>query len=190
MKTLPLARTQGVLMQDLEKEVLLYDLKINKAYSLNETLTIIYQNCDGKTTFDELRKKYHELKDDLIILSLDKLSENNLLVEKFETNISRRNLIRNATIASVSLPIITMIVAPTAVNAASACFPEGRACTTTAECCDGGQISGDTERQCLAVTGVCQDCIFDGSFGYGDPNAASICCNGLTYDAGSNACVP
>lgn len=52
MNYLPLARMNDLVVQNLDTEVLIYDLKINKAFNLNETLKIIYEACDGKTTFE------------------------------------------------------------------------------------------------------------------------------------------
>jgi hypothetical protein len=58
MNKLPIARNADIVVQTLGKEVLIYDLNTHKAYNLNETSAIVYQACDGKTLFDELREKH------------------------------------------------------------------------------------------------------------------------------------
>ena len=119
---LPKARTENLLEQNLEKETLLYDLTIDKAFNLNETLTIVYQACGQSLTCDELKRK-HQFTDDFIFLALDELKRNNLLAESFDSpfaNTNRREVIKKVGLATMfALPIITGLIAPKAVNAAS-----------------------------------------------------------------------
>lgn len=122
--------------------MLIYDLIINKAYCLNETSTIVYQSCDGKTNFEDLRAKSN-FTDEIIYLALDGLKEAELLDESEDhispfNDLSRRAAIRKIAAASVvALPVIASLVAPSAVSAAS-CKANGQPCTTNAECCSGG----------------------------------------------------
>ena len=50
----PLARKIELVEQQLNGELLIYDLRINKAYCLNETSTLVYQHCNGKNTVAEI----------------------------------------------------------------------------------------------------------------------------------------
>lgn len=50
----PKARNKNIVVQLLNKETLIYDLIDNKAFCLNETSSIVFNACDGKTSFDEL----------------------------------------------------------------------------------------------------------------------------------------
>lgn len=124
MNKLPIARNTDVVIQRLGKEILIYDLKNHKAFNLNETSSIIYQACDGKTSFSELKVK-HGFTDDLIFLALDELKKENL-IEADETLISpfvgmsRREAIRKVGMGSlIALPIIASLIAPTAAQAQS-----------------------------------------------------------------------
>jgi hypothetical protein len=49
--------------------VLIYDLNTHKAYNLNETSSIVYQACDGKTSFSELKSETN-FTDELIFLAI------------------------------------------------------------------------------------------------------------------------
>ena len=69
---LPKARTENLLEQNLKNETLIYDLRIDKAFNLNETSTIVYLACGQKLTFDELKRK-HKFSDEFIYLALDEL---------------------------------------------------------------------------------------------------------------------
>lgn len=172
---LPVARTSDLIEQSLGKELLLYDLTVNRAYSLNETLAFVYQHCDGRTTFDQLRQRDSRLNDDVILLALDELGREDLLAQKFDGNgMSRRTLLRKAAVSAVALPVIMAVAAPTAIHAASACnvscAPEGATCNIAnpGACCGGtcvnvgggvGTCSGGLPPGATCCTnnpGVCQ----------------------------------
>lgn len=51
---LPKVRDTDIIVQELDRELLIYDLKINKAYALNEALKIVYLACDGETSDEDL----------------------------------------------------------------------------------------------------------------------------------------
>ncbi len=65
---LPGTRTENLLEQNLKDETLIYDLLIDKAFNLNETLSIVYKACGQSETFDELKRK-HKFTDDFIYLA-------------------------------------------------------------------------------------------------------------------------
>lgn len=135
MLNLPKARTADILEQETDRELMIYDLRIDKAYNLNETLAIIYKSCNGKTSFDEVKYAF-KFTDDLIYFALDELHRENLLTNyesrKFK-NLSRREVIKKVGLASMTaLPIITGLFAPSAAAAQSAsaqndanCLPVG-----------------------------------------------------------------
>ena len=54
MKIKPISKKQNIVVQDLEKELLVYDLQTNKAFCLNETSAIVFQLCNGKRTVTEI----------------------------------------------------------------------------------------------------------------------------------------
>ena len=51
MNILPEARTLELVEQDLGQELLIYDLTTHNAYTLNETLKLIFRACDGENDF-------------------------------------------------------------------------------------------------------------------------------------------
>lgn len=57
MNTLPKARTEHLVEQNLNRETLIYDLVINRAFNLKETPSIVYKACDGQTTFQEIKRR-------------------------------------------------------------------------------------------------------------------------------------
>jgi hypothetical protein len=123
---LPQARNTELVVQELKNELLIYNQTTHQAYTLNETAKIVYQSCDGSTSFDDLKRR-HKFTDDLIYLTLDELKKKNLL-EADNTSpfagMNRREVIRKIGLTSmVALPVISSLVAPDAANAASGACP-------------------------------------------------------------------
>ena len=124
----PKARSENLLVQDSTNELLVYDLITNKAFCLNETSALVWQNCDGKNTVTEIAKTIehklgHAIEPALIWLALDELQKENLLVgrvdaaDKFD-GLSRREVIRKVGLTSmIALPVISSLVAPQAFHA-------------------------------------------------------------------------
>lgn len=122
MNKLPKTRNNDFVVQETANELLLYDLISNRAFCLNETAAIIFNACNGETSFAEINQK-HDFTDELILLTLDGLKKENLLDEKFVSpfdRVKRREAIRKIGLATmITLPLISSVIAPTAVNAQS-----------------------------------------------------------------------
>ena len=122
MKILPPARITEIVVQELGRELLVYDLTLHHACQLNETAATVFNACDGRQTFDDLKIKYN-FTDAIIYLALDELKKQNLLAGDYASpfaGMSRRAVIRQAGLASmIALPVISGLVAPQALQAAS-----------------------------------------------------------------------
>ena len=133
----PISRTDNLVMQELDGEMLIYDLKTHKAYSLNHTSNLVYQNCNGEKEISEisliLQKELNKpVNDEVVWLALEGLEKEGLV--RFEVpenlkNLNRREVIKRMGLSSiVALPLIVSVVAPTAAYASSvgvACGPGG-----------------------------------------------------------------
>lgn len=151
MNLLPIARQSDVLVQDCDKELLIYNLKTNRVFSLNETSKNVYQSCNGEISFEELKQKYN-YSDDLIFLALDELKKNDLIDDSYQPNFngkSRREAIRRIGLSSIiALPLISSMLAPSGLQAASipltTCLPIGECIplnTNYCSICSGRTIS-------------------------------------------------
>ena len=79
----PLSRKDEIVVQELNGEVLIYDLRTNKALCLNETSSLVWEACDGNTSVSEIsrsisRKLNAPANDDLVWLALDQLKKEKL----------------------------------------------------------------------------------------------------------------
>ncbi len=138
----PLSRKDEIVVQELNGEVLIYDLRTNKAFCLNETSSLVWEACDGNTSVSDIsrsisRKLNAPANDDLIWLALDQLKKEKLIangdevISNFE-GMSRREVIKKVGLASViALPVIASLVAPKAAMAASMC---GQICSNSSDC--------------------------------------------------------
>lgn len=162
----PLARKNDLVIQEIGGEILVYDLRTNKAICLNQTSALVWQNCDGKKDAMEIAQQIEKelgsnVNEDFVWFAVNQLEKENLLIEKedkfhkFE-GLSRREVIKKIGLASViALPLISTIVTPTAANAASL-VANGSACTLSSQCSSACcQATGANANQCKANNGNC-----------------------------------
>lgn len=137
-KNKPLGRTRDLVVQELDGEVLIYDLRDHRAFCLNETSSLVWKACDGSRSVTEIGSKVGN--EDLVWLALDQLRQERLLDEGVELDerfagMSRREMIRKIGLGSaIALPIVSSIVAPTAASAQS-CIANNGNCAASAQCC-------------------------------------------------------
>jgi hypothetical protein len=190
MDRLPLARVNDLVVQELAAEILVYDLKRHKAFCLNESLKLVYQACDGKTSFAELKARHHHLTDDLISLALQELSEAELLElspadSSAWAGVSRRDLLARVGLASVlAVPAILSTVVPTPAQAASK-LPLLANCTSNSDCASGFCTNGPP-RCCVpgtsGIRGVSTVCCTAGV------DCDTVCCVGAVPVSPSTIC--
>ena len=142
---LPRMREQGLVVDDLSDEVLVYDLDRHKAHCLNRSAALVWRHCDGKTSAAVIARRLQveldaPFNEDLVWLALRQLEELHLLEQPIAfpnqfAGLSRRRMIRNLGLAAaIAVPVITSIVAPTAAEA-STCLQSGSPCSGTIRCC-------------------------------------------------------
>lgn len=125
-----LARHDEMVVQELPDEVLVYDLKRHKAHCLNQAAAFVWNHCDGQTSVTEIAGLLAEelnkpVTEDIIWLALTQLDQSNLLQERIVkpsggVNFSRRRAMRKVGQAALlTLPVVTSILVPRAVSAAT-----------------------------------------------------------------------
>ena len=148
----PIARKEGLVIQELPDEVLVYDLDRDRAHCLNQTAAFVWQRCDGKNTTAQIARTLGQefdcaVDEKVIWLALDQLGRNNLLDRQPAPppalmGMNRRAMVRALGVAAlVAVPGVTSIVAPTPAQAQT-CVPSGGGCSTGAQCCSGNCASG------------------------------------------------
>ena len=162
----PSARTERLVVETVEDEVLVYDLDRDEAHSLDRAAAAVWRACDGRRDVAELASVVGaELgkppSQELIWSALGRLEECHLLAGEAGCpmpgpDLSRRQaLVRigaTGAAAGLALPVIKSIVAPDPAAAGSvACSGPGIVCGTVqsgsclpngVSCCNGCQMSG------------------------------------------------
>lgn len=151
----PRARENGLVVEEADDELLVYDQQHDLAHRLNRTSAVIFRHCDGTRSVEDLvaivSEQVDEVADeDLVLIALDNLAEAGLLEEHTardpeETRLSRRRFIRRVGVvgsAALVLPVVHSIVAPTAAqaqsSAASSCSCICFSCSFPCVCCFRG----------------------------------------------------
>lgn len=161
----PKTREKGIVIQNLDDEILVYDLESNKAFCLNKTTSAIWQKCTGELSVEaivpEVQKDFGtSVTKELVALAIEQLKNDNLLesgenVSTILDGLSRREMVRRVGFMSVvALPLVSSLVAPNAINAMSVTCPApGGAptcpCTTNGSC-DDNCCDMDNSGTCLS----------------------------------------
>ena len=163
----PLARTESLIIKELADETLIYDTQRDKAHCLNSTAALVWKNCDGKRSVNDLRELIEKdagvgVPEEMVWLALDQLKKQNLIEEEKEIpssfkGLSRREVIRRIGIGSmVALPIITAMIAPLPAYAASGCVPVLPGCACMAGTMTGVDCTGTEAVPCASPLCRCE----------------------------------
>ena len=147
---IPKRKKDEVLVYKLgEEETIVYDLERSRAHCLNRTAALVWQHCTGDMRLEAIKQRLQKelstpVTEEMVLLALKQLNRAHLLKERVNlplhtVGLSRRTLLqRLGKAAAISLPLVTSIVAPTAVQAGgtlSLCC--GEPCLGDGGCCPG-----------------------------------------------------
>ncbi|MDQ1639678.1 MAG: hypothetical protein QOF62_3017 [Pyrinomonadaceae bacterium] len=137
---LPLARTEQLIVKEVDGEMLVYDLKTDQAHCLNKTAADVWKNCDGEKSLNDITAALANdsgaaVDEGAVWLALDQLKQFKLLAEVPSApasfaGMTRRQLVRTLGVAAIALPVIVSITSPTAQAQASC----GQSCTGNGGC--------------------------------------------------------
>jgi hypothetical protein len=165
----PQARHDDVLVEELDGETLVYDLRRHKAHCLNPTAAFVWRRCDGHTSVAEIAALLPgalsvPAEEALVWLALQRLEQLQLLRAPVLAQapagalISRRMMLRRLGVAggaALVLPVVTSITVPTPAMAASPIFiNHGGDCSRSGEClCEWIKLTGKMEgkMECLSA---------------------------------------
>ena len=170
----PHARSSGLIITDLDAEVLIYDKERDKAFCLNETSALVWKYSNGKRNVAEIARamanKLHSPVDEQVVwfalqqLEKDRLMRSDALLPKQAAGISRREFVKKMgmTAVAVTVPAIISMTAPQSAFAQS-CSADGANCNGNSQCCSSCCCTKTgtctTPSTCTALGGVCADVI-------------------------------
>lgn len=146
----PIARIEELVTQEINGELLVYDLRTNKAHHLTETAAFVWKNCDGTKSIEDIRKITADhfkadINQDFISLALHQLAKNDLLKNDVKAipEISRREVIKRIGLATmIALPIVASLTVPNTALASASCV--GAPCSFMSPCAPPCTCSGGT----------------------------------------------
>src|SRR4051812_27243393 len=114
--TLPLAREQGLVLEELGDELLVYDLDIKHAHCLTPLAANVWRACDGKKRLDKIAAEL-DLEIDDVNLAIDELDRCDLLATpRLRTGgLSRRDFgvrVTKVAAGAMAVPVVLSIAAP------------------------------------------------------------------------------
>jgi len=137
----PKARTEGLIVEGLGDELVIYDEERDKAHALNPTAASVFRHADGHHDIAKLCEAVAEdlgqpAPEELVLRGLAQLAERGLLEPTPERSGTARPVARKEMIggigaagaaAVVGLPVVRSIVAPTPADAQT-CLASGAVC--------------------------------------------------------------
>lgn len=172
--SLPRARQDGLLVETVGEELLLYDQNSHTAHCLSPIAACVWQRCDGERDVTELAE-FAGVNESLVGEALRELREKDLLVTEPQLvqstvpGVSRREAIIRGVhygAAAAAVPLIVSATAATPAMASSGGFTCGTAETNSSCClCAGGScitsepelLKSECETNCIKTGGGFSD---------------------------------
>lgn len=154
----PRARQKGLVVRDLDEEIVVFDLERSEARLLNGTAALVWRHCDGETTISDLveilRAELGRAADEQTVWhALLQLGKDQLLEQQVSrpagAQMSRRQMMQRVGVAMAAATVTSIAVGGVAHAAScnpacktnqvcTACTPSGSACCNNGQfCCSG-----------------------------------------------------
>lgn len=159
---LPRSRKEGLTVQNVENDVLIYDSVNVKAHSLNRSAALVWKYADGKRSLSEIARLVGKelgspVSVETVEYALAQLDKSGLLQTSDSSpvwsNLTRREFIKAASTAALLVPVVKTIRIPGPSQRGS-CIAENDICNrTNNQCCNGLGCCPD-----ITGTDRCQFC--------------------------------
>jgi hypothetical protein len=199
----PVARDQGLLIETVADETVIYDLETKQAHCLKALAAAAFAYADGKNTTAEIAElaSYRlghavtetEVADAISQLGDCGLLDTSLVIHNGSHGISRRDAVKRIGAvagAVAAAPLITSIIAPTAAMAGNSVIPTGcTGCGQNKDCASNHCCQTVSGKQCNETCCVGQDnsCHLTT---VGTVNTCTVSLSGCPCVCGSPGCSP
>jgi hypothetical protein len=158
----PQAREEGLVLQELPDELLIYDLDRHWSHCLNRTAARIWRHCDGSRSVSELASGLLQelgtpVEEEAVWLVLHRLSRACLLQEKVRRPTGSNRATRRALLRRLGAVGGAALVSSIAVPSAMAAGSNVAVVKCTATCCTPGS---DSTKCCFCPDGF-STCVGD-----------------------------
>lgn len=119
-RSFPRARSTGLKVEDIDGEIVIYDLERNRAHSLNAGAAAVWRRCDGRTSIDEISRGVSEALSqppnlEVVWHALRQLDRAGLLEpdpEEESAATARRKALQQVGWAAIAIPFVASIAIP------------------------------------------------------------------------------
>lgn len=170
---LPTARSEGLVIEELGEELLVYDLDVKDAHCLTAVAARVWSRCDGRTPPEGIARQLG-VDIDEVVQALNELERCVLLAPSpvvADSRLSRRDLglkVTKVAVGVATVPLILSVAAPASAASASliALCAAIDVSTGCGNCNDGGtaggpccccQPGGGSKKTCAAGQQDCTD---------------------------------
>ena len=191
----PVARTTGLVVRELDGEMLVYDRTRDTAHALNRMNAAVWKRCDGVTSVADMVEQIgaefdQRISESSVFKALAELGRYRLLEEEAPApsrrGMSRRTMLIRSGVTVATIPVITRLALPEGVASATCtCTASGPCVVGT--CPDNSALSGCHQGQACshpgtsgtAASGCC-----------GNPSGRAGCCGscGVCGICSNNVC--
>lgn len=173
---LPMARQTGLLVEQVDDELVIYDMDGKEAHCLRPLAAAVFHCSDGVTRTPEIAERVSKRLGGTVSVAqveeaVEQLEQTRLLespqlqiaLDDGSAGISRRDAVRKfaygGAVAAISAPLITSILSPGTAYALSGC-PVGSACTKNTDCSSGHCCQTNAGKSCNSgcCVGGLNDC--------------------------------
>jgi hypothetical protein len=143
MKPMPRAKTERLIVREIDDETLVYDMGRHAATCLNEFAAKVWRCCDGETSATAIAAALRE-DERAVWLALHRLNKSQLLVEgitlppDMRTGKTRREIAGQLGLGA-AVAAVASIVVPAAAQSAS-CLGFDAPCSSDGQCCSGNCV--------------------------------------------------
>jgi hypothetical protein len=182
--TFPAARAEGLLVERVGDETVVYDVESKEAHCLKALASVVFEHADGKTSAEDIAAVagqrlgepvgFAEIQDAIAQLEDCALLDTPL---RIRDGLSRRDLVRNVgyagAAATVAGPLITSIISPSAAYAGLSKIAAGcSGCSANQDCapapdqsvhaaghcCQGNSGKSCNQGCCVGANNSCHAC--------------------------------
>jgi hypothetical protein len=143
----PKARTERLIVRQIEGEWLYYDMANHRATYLNPFSARVLTLCDGRRTAAGIAESLQpdDVDEGIVLMTLEKLAKAKLLEPSYRSpskavvRTNRRDMMRGIGAGAGALamvPVVSAITVPTPAQATS-CLGALQPCTDNSQCCSG-----------------------------------------------------
>jgi hypothetical protein len=195
MRAKPIARSEGLLAEQVGAETVVYDTDTAEAHCLKPLAASVFAYCDGKRSVAQISKLVskdlgQDVDAEAIAEALEQLHAHKLLQGDDEMTVSRRQMLRRTAGvggAAMAVPLIASIVTPIPAFAVNSCTASTNTtavgCNQATDCSGGHTFSGVGTCGCKTFPSPCPQppsgksgiCFFhepDSSGGHCSPSCA------------------